>query len=567
LAGIPDSTNIHAIPLSSYDEVRGSARRCVRRAVACVATAAALAVAAASMARADVADTLDHALPGDAELLRVAPGDWLHFNRTYAGDRFSPLTALTVANAGTLTPRCVLQLGEIGSFETSPLVYQGRMYVTTSHKTFAADASTCAVLWSHSYTPVGPEHIVSNRGVALYRGRVYRGTPDGHLLALDADTGKVLWDVEVADPNAGYFISAAPMAFDGRIYVGEGGGDHGIKGHIHAFDAASGKPVWTFNVIPTGAEAGAETWGGGQETGGGSSWSSMAVDPGHRLLFVPTGNPGPDFNPGSRKGDNLYTDSIVVLSADSGKLAWYVQQVPADYHDWDTAAAPSIYEQDGRRFMAVASKDGFLYLYDRDTHQKITTAKTMTRVNADVPFNATAAVRYCPGGLGQWNGAAYSPKERLLFVGAADRCDTIQMTEPKYVKGQLFFGGALRPGKNESMSGTVRGIDAATGHEAWLYQSPTVIVAGVTPTAGGLLFTGDGGGDFLVFDARSGKVLYRFATGGGIAGGITTYEAGGEQLVAVPSGNSSRFVWNTSGSATVIVFGLAGGGPRRSSHE
>ena len=502
------------------------------------------------------ADFSPGALPGDAELLNVAPGDWLHFNRTYSGDRYSPLSSITAANAAKLTPKCILQLGEIGSFETSPLVYQGRMYVTTAHKTFAADAKTCALIWSHSYTPVGPEHIVSNRGVALYRGRVYRGTPDGHLLALDAQNGHLIWDIEVADPNAGYFVSAAPMIFDGKIYVGEGGGDHGIKGHIHAYDAASGKALWTFDVIPTGSQPGAETWSGGQATGGGSSWSSMAVDPQHRLLFVPTGNPGPDFNPNSRKGADLYTDSVVVLEADSGKLAWYVQQVPADFHDWDTAAAPSIYEQDGRQFMAVASKDGFLYLYDRNTHQTVATATTMTRVNADTPFNGTTPVRYCPGGLGQWNGPAYSPKDRLLFVGAAERCDTIQMEDPKYVKGQLFFGGLLRPGKNETMSGTVRGIDAATGRERWVYRAPTVIVAGVTPTAGGVLLTGEGGGDFLVFDAKSGKILYRFATGGGVAGGITTYEVDGQQLIAVPSGNSSRFVWNTSGSATVIVFGL-----------
>lgn len=495
-------------------------------------------------------------LPGDAELLTVPPGEWLHFNRTYSGDRYSPLSSINVSNVANLTPECILQLGEIGSFEASPLVYRGRMYVTTGHKTVAADASTCAMIWSHSYTSVGPEHIVSNRGVALYRGRVYRGTPDGHLLSLDADSGRVIWDVQVADPDAGYFVSAAPMIFDGKIYVGEGGGERGIKGKIHAFDAASGKSLWTFNVIPTGDESGADSWSGGQATGGGSSWSSMAVDPKHRLLFVPTGNPGPDFNPTSRKGANLYTDSIVVLNADTGKLAWYVQQVPGDFHDWDTAAAPSIYDQDGRQFMAVASKDGFLYIYDRNTHQTVATTTTMTRVNVDTPFNESTMVRYCPGSLGQWNGPAYSPKDRLLFVGSGERCDTVQMEDPKYVKGQLFFGGILRSGNNEVMAGTVRGIDSANGQQRWIYHSPTVIVAGVTPTAGGLLLSGDGGGNFLVFDSKSGKILYQFATGGGIAGGITTFEAGGKQLIAVTTGNLSRFLSNTSGSATVIVFGL-----------
>lgn len=494
--------------------------------------------------------------PTDAELSEVAASDWLHFNRTYSGDRYSPLAAINVTNAAKLTPKCVLQLGEIGSFETSPIVYGGRMYLTTSHKTVAADAKTCALLWSQTYVPVGPEHITSNRGVALYRGTVYRGTTDGHLLALDANDGKVVWDSEVADPNSGYYISAAPLVFDGRLYVGEGGADHGIKGHIHAIDAASGKEVWKFDVIPTGNEPGADTWSGGQETGGGSSWSSMAVDTARRVVFAPTGNPGPDFNPVNRRGENLYTDSVVALNADTGELLWYVQQVPGDIHDWDTAAAPAIYAQDGREYMAVASKNGFLYIYDRATHQVLAQASTMTRVNVDTPFNMTTAVRYCPGGLGQWNGPAYSPKERMLFVGAAERCDTIQLAEPRYVRGQLFFGGLLKPGQNEKPSGVVRGIDAAQGTESWVYHCSSVIVAGVTPTAGGLLLSGDGAGNFLVFAARTGKVLYRFQTGGGIAGGISTYTVDGEQLIAVPSGNSSRAVWGTTGSATVLVFGI-----------
>ena len=495
-------------------------------------------------------------LPSDADLLQVDAADWLHYNRTYSGDRYSPLASINVSNAKALTPKCILQLGEIGSFETSPIVYHGRMYVTTSHKTFAADARTCAVVWSHSYTTVGPEHIISNRGVALYRDTVYRGTTDGHLLALDANTGKVKWDIELADPNSGYFISAAPLVFDGKIYVGEGGADHGIKGHIHAIDASSGKEVWKFDVIPTGSEPGADTWSAGQETGGGSSWSSMAVDTTRRLLFVPTGNPGPDFNPVNRRGTNLYTDSIVVLDADTGKLAWYVQQVPGDTHDWDTAAAPALYDQEGREYMAVASKDGFLYLYDRQTHKVLAQASTMTRENVDTPFSLSAPVRYCPGGLGQWNGPAYSPKDRMLFVGSAERCDTIQLAEPRYVRGQMFFGGVLKPGQNEKPTGSLRGIDAASGEPRWTYHSPGVLVAGVTATAGGLLLTGDGAGNFLVFAARTGKILYRFQTGGGIAGGISTYSVEGEQLIAVPSGNSSRAIWGTTGSATVLIFGI-----------
>ena len=494
--------------------------------------------------------------PSDAELREVKDGDWLHYNRTYAGHRFSPLTEINTGNVGKLTPRCMVQLGEIGSFETSPIVYHGRMFVTTNHKTFAIDGATCKLLWSDTYVPSGPEHIPSNRGMALYRGMLFRGTTDSHLLALDAVTGKRLWDVTVGDATRGYFVSGAPMAFDGMVYVGEGGADHGIKGHIHAFDAATGRSRWQFDVIPTGDQSGAESWSAGQETGGGSSWSSMAVDPDRKLLFVPTGNPGPDFNAASRRGDNLYTDSVVVLDAATGGLKWFVQQVPADIHDWDTAAAPAIYQTGGKEMMAVASKNGFLILYDRRTHKVIAQAETMTRENADVPFSFDHPVRYCPGGLGQWNGPAFSPRTGMLYVGSAERCDSIQLAQPKYVKGQLFFGGLLRTSPNETATGWVRGIDAATGKQAWAYKSPSSIVAGVTPTAGGLLLTGDGDGWFLVFDARTGRQLYRFMTGGGIGGGITTYTAGGRQLIAVPTGNSSRGTWHTTGSATVMVFGV-----------
>jgi len=494
--------------------------------------------------------------PTDAELTHVQDGDWLHFNRTYAGDRFSPLAQINVANVARLTPRCILQLGEIGSFETSPIVYAGRMYLTTPHKTFAVDAATCRLIWSDSYVSTGPEHIVSSRGSALYDGKLFRGTPDGHLLAFDAESGKKLWDVQVADATQGYFVSAAPMAFDGKVFVGEGGADHGIKGRIHGFDAATGKALWSFDVIPTGHQPGADTWSGGQSTGGGSSWSSMAVDPVRKLLFVPTGNPGPDFNPVSRRGDNLYTESVVVLDATTGKLKWYVQQVPGDIHDWDTAAAPAIYDRGGRSYMAVASKSGFLFLYDRKTHATIAKSVTLNRVNVDVPFNFETPVQYCPGGLGQWNGPAYSAKDGMLFVGSAQRCDRIQLAEPKHVAGQLFFGGLLRTKPTDPQTGFVRGFDATTGKQVWQYDAPSPIIAGVTPTAGGLLFTGESSGTFLAFDAKTGHILYRFNTGGGIGGGITTYMANGEQLVAVPSGNSSRGTWNSTGSATLIVFGL-----------
>ena len=494
--------------------------------------------------------------PADADFLRITDNNWLTYNRDYSGDRYSPLTQVTPANVGNLTPKCVLQLGEMGVFETSPLVFQGRMYVTSPHRIFAVNAATCDIFWSYTYTPSEAEHMIGNRGATLYDGKVYRGTTDGHLLAFDAMTGKLLWNMRVADGNLGYLISGAPVAFDGKIFVGEVGADFGIKGHIHAFDANSGRRIWTFNIVPEPGEPGAETWGGGQEHGGGSSWSSMAIDPERRLLLIPTGNPGPDFNAALRPGDNLYTESVVALDLDSGKVRWHVQQVPHDVRDYDTAAAPAIYRLDGRRYMAVASKNGFLYLYDGDTRAKIAQSETLPHSEGYYqPLRFDRPTRVCPGALGQFNGPAYSPKTKMLFVGSADRCDSITLDEPHYISGKVYFGGRVQGDPAESASGWFRGFDAVTGKQVWATHLASPILAGLTPTATGLLFGGQANGDFVAMEQKTGRVLFRFNTGGGMAGGISSYAVDGRQYVAVASGSSSRS-WASGGSATIIVFGL-----------
>jgi glucose dehydrogenase len=314
--------------------------------------------------------------------------------------------------------------------------------------------------------------------------------------------------------------------------------------------------TWAFDTVPTGKQPGAETWGGGAEHGGGSTWSSMAIDAERRLLFVPIGNPAPDFHDAGRPGIYLYTNSVVALNLDTGQLAWYVQQVPHDVHDWDTAAAPALFEQNGRRYMAVASKNGLLYLYDRDSHATLAETPFATRENVDVPLSKDHPVHVCPGALGQYNGPAYSPQLRMMFLGAADRCNTIQVAEPHYIAGSVYFGGRFVMDPPDKHSGWIRGFDAATGREVWNVHRPAPILAGVTPTAGGVLFTGDVAGNFLALDAKSGKVLYTFTTGGAIAAGITTYLASGKQYVAVPSGSSSRDAASATAAATLVLFAL-----------
>jgi len=491
--------------------------------------------------------------PTTADLAAPTDADWPGYNRDYRGQRYSTLAEITADNVRTLAPKCLFQTGEIGSFQTSPVLYRNRLYVTTAHNTYAVDPATCKKLWEHNYVPEGAEGLQVNRGLAIYDGKLFRGTPDSHLLALDAATGALLWDVWVADSRKGYNLNAAPVAFDGKVFIGEGGADRGATGHVRAFDANTGRLVWTFNAIPTGDEPGAETWPKGHDLGGGSSWSTISIDPAERRLYVPLGNPGSDIDGSVRPGDNLYSDSVVVLDADTGKLQWYVQQIPHDLWDWDTAAAPALYELDGRKFMAVASKAGWLFIYDRDTHKLVARQETATHLNADRIPDAKG-LHVCPGSLGgtEWNGPAFDPKNRMLFVNTVDWCVTLTVnTNPR-----TPFGGILKFDPPETGKGWLRAFDAATGAPKWSHHSDAPMVAGITPTGGGLLFTGSLNGELLGVDARTGDIRYRFNTGGAIAGGVSSYAIDGRQYLAVASGNSSRTIWSTKGAATLIVFGL-----------
>jgi PQQ-dependent dehydrogenase (methanol/ethanol family) len=491
--------------------------------------------------------------PTDADIA-AADGGWLTYNRDYQGRRFSKLAQITPDNVKGLSPVCIFQPGEAGSFETSPVIDGDRLFITTTHRTFAIDAATCRKIWEHDYTPPGAEGLPVNRGVAVYRGKVVRGTSDGHLIALDAATGALLWDVWVANSLHGYNINGSVTAFGGKVFTGLGGADRGATGHVYAFDVETGKLIWTFDPVPTGAEPGADSWGKGTAVGGGSSWSAITIDPKERLLYVPIGNPGADMDGALRPGDNLYTDSVVVLGADTGKLVWHAQQVAHDTHDWDTAAAPLLYDLDGKKFMAVASKDGWLYLYDRASHALLARSETTTHLNADRPLAAGDAMRVCPATLGgtEWNGPALDPASRTLFVGAVDWCGTFKVER----SAGSTFGGGLDWDPFDRASGWIRAFDAVTGQVKWRRHVDGPMVAGLTPTAGGLVFTGTPTGEFWALSARTGDVLYRFNTGGAIAGGVSTYQVGGRQYVAVPSGNASQTIWHSTGAPTLIVFAL-----------
>jgi PQQ-dependent dehydrogenase (methanol/ethanol family) len=506
-------------------------------------------------------------VPTQATLNSAADSDdWLMYNKDYRGQRYSGLDQITADNAAKLQKICSFSTGGQGSFQPGLLELGGFLYFTNAHSTYSVNATNCNKEWSSTYTPKTAEPQPVNRGVAAYDGKLFRGTTDGHLLALDKNTGDVLWDVWVANSNQGYFLSSAPIAWNGLVFTGEAGADWGANGHVYAFNADSGKLVWTFDVIPTGDQAGADTWDKASTAahGGGSMWTSYTLDPSSGLLYVPVGNPAPDFAGDYRPGKNLYTDSVVVLNAKSGKLAWYAQQIENDYHDYDTAAPPVVYDSGGKKFMAVANKGGHLYLYDRVTHKRLNKVPVTTISNTDAPLT-TEGTRFCPGTLGgvEWNSPAFDPKSSTLFVNSVDWCATIKIGPVRYNAGTVFTGTTNGFGSFDDKSranGWTHAIDAATGDIKWKREAGSPLVAAITPTAGGVVFTGDQDGHFLVLDAQTGKELYSDDTGGAVAGGVITYQLGGRQYVAVASGNTSRTIWNTEGKEHVVVYALPQGG-------
>ena len=505
--------------------------------------------------------------PTQAELNAAAANaaDWLLTNHDYGGQRFVDATEINRDNAHALRPVCLYQAGELRPFHTNPLVYRGVLYLTTSHATIALDAATCRVRWRHVWRPKGRENWPQSRGVALKEGKVIRGTLDGYLLALDAETGRVLWEQAAADSWKGETLTMPPVVFEDLVIAGPAGSEVPIKGWVGGFRLETGEPVWRFNTIPAAGEPGAETWGPtDKQTGGGAVWTPFSLDPVQGLVFVPVGNPAPDFFGDVRPGSNLFTNSLVVLEARTGTLVWHYQAVPHDLHDWDLTQVSPLFtaavKGKERRLVTVVGKDGLLHVLDRETREHLYEAAVSRRQNVELPVTPEG-VYACPGPLGgvQWNGPAYSPRTNLLYVASVDWCGTFKKAEQlDHVPGRNYMGGSFTPDPMALGYGWLTAIDASTGAIRWRYRSRRPMLAAVTATSSDLLFTGELDGDFLVLDARDGTVLYRFNTGGAMNGGVVTYQAGGKQYVAATSGNATVFWRTPPGSATVIVFSLSG---------
>jgi alcohol dehydrogenase (cytochrome c) len=507
-------------------------------------------------------------------------GDWPSYNRTLAGDRFSPLAEITTANVTQLRTLCSYTLPEVTALQTGPIVVNGTMFFTTDTISYAIDASNCAEKWKtvrHSETPSA---LGVNRGFAYMNGVLFRGTSDVHVIALDAATGQTMWNRTLDIKGPGISVPMAPVAANGLVYVGNAGGDiAGIIGHVYALDARDGHVVWKFDVVPASGPARA-TWSNPRlPISGGGFWTSFAVDQQNGILYVPAGNPAPDFDTELRKGDNLYTDAVIALDAATGRMLAYNQLVKRDAHDWDVDSPPALVTtRSGRAIVASANKDGQLSILDRSRVSRsqpmgdpamlplLSQTATTTRLNADAPLSRDHVTHFCPGiqGGNEWNGAAYSPQTNSLYVGAVDWCANIQLKRDTInipAPGSGYWFGAETPQAQiqdppDRARGWLTSFDAENGSVRWKYQAAHPMLAGVTPTAGGLVFAADMSGQLYAADASSGRILWQTDTGQSTGGGIVTYVAGGRQLLGVASGMKSPIWPGGAAQSRILVFGL-----------
>jgi alcohol dehydrogenase (cytochrome c) len=511
--------------------------------------------------------------------------EWPNYNQTLTSERFSLLSQINKENVNGLKVLCTYDTRQFTSFEDGLIVVNGSLIGTTEHDIFSIDPANCHEHWRthEDYTPASPLSV--NRGAAYLDGMLFRGTEDGRVLAYDFKTGKRLWATTVADPKLGETTPAAPIAWGGLVFIGNAGGDNkGVKGRMYALDAKTGKIAWEFYLVPkspgdiTRGPQGTSpldtaSWGNGPATPitGGGTWTSYSLDPATGLIYIPGGNPAPDFAVGPRPGENLYSGSVVVLDAKTGAYQRHFKLVPKDWHDYDVSSAPTLIRtRGGKQLLAEAPKDGHLYAFDLASNALLYSTPVDRIENADVPFETGKTVHFCPGAVGgaEWNGAAYDPETNLILTGEDDWCSTVKLQDDAEVAatklGQPWSGNdTLNPADifgtqdpKGQWAGWLYATDADTGAWTWRVKTNYPILGATTPTAGGLVFFGDMGGNFYALDAATGQKLWSQKLHGGLGGGVITYTVNGAQKIAVAAGFTG-ILWPTEQvTAKVMVFGL-----------
>jgi alcohol dehydrogenase (cytochrome c) len=514
--------------------------------------------------------------------------NWTIYGRDYTNQRYSPLAQITNANVGSLRMAWMFQTGisRLGSFETSPTVVDGVMYLTTPYNTaMAVDARSGQQIWRYEHKPsiTAPIYCCgpNNRGVAISGNTVYMGTLDSRLVALDSKTGAVKWDVEAADPEAGYSLTITPLIVDNFVIVGSSGAEYGIRGFVKAYDKNDGKLQWTFYTLPDKGWEGnfAEKTGEGEDLkrniaaekaamaqygdawkrGGGSVWMTPAYDPASHNLFFAVGNPSPDLDGTVRPGDNLYTESIVAIDARTGEYKWHYQQVPHDVWDFDATSPPVIVKlKNGKTAVAEAGKTAFVYVLDAETGKLIRKSEEFNRHENYFVQPTPEGVRMLPGANGgsEWSPTAVNPTLGYMYVlGLEQPMNYITHSAP-YEKGKLWLGSAFKAVPGEKQYGTFTAINLNTGKRAWQVKTDQPMIGGALATAGNLVFTGEGNGHFSAYDARTGKTLWSFTGGAGCNAPPVTYSLDGKQYIAVACGGNYQLGYPLGDA--VLVFALPG---------
>lgn len=505
------------------------------------------------------------------------PQNWLTYSGTYNSQRYSTLSQITPANAKDLEMKWVFQADSVQKMESTPLVVDGVMYVTQApNDILAMDAKSGRVFWTYHYPTAPDAHLccgLVNRGLAILGNTLYMGTVDGHLVAVDAKDGHLLWDVAAGDNRFGYGFTEAPLIVKDKVIIAVAGAESGIRGFVAAYSAETGEQAWKFNTVPGPGEPGNDTWPPNTwQRGGGSSWMTGSYDPDLNLIFWGIGNPWPDWDPESREGDNLYTDSAIALDPDTGKLKWYFQFTPNDGADLDSIQVPVLADIDWkgsqRKVILWANRNGFFYVLDRATGKfllgtpfiKETWAtglddngRPIRAPGMRASINGTLIFPGIQGGT-NWYAPSYNPQTHLFYVNAWQNYSAVFVKIPS-PNGQptgvnpksplpSLARGPLNTWTDDAGYGELQAIDPLTGEKKWVFKMHDVSDSGVLTTASDLLFTGNREGYLLAMDARNGKVMWRTSVGGQVAASPITYEVDGKQYIAISAGHA------------LFVFGL-----------
>lgn len=507
-----------------------------------------------------IAAVVGACIPASAQVryedILKGPGDeWLTYAGDYAGQRHSPLKQITRENVASLVPKWTYHIEGARKLEATPIVHDGIMYVTGNNEVHALDPRTGRPIWVYREDQATKSSV--NRGVAILGDRVFFVTGDCHLIALHRKTGALLWNQVFADASKGYYASLAPLVVKDRIIVGVSGGDGGIRGYINAHSAETGEELWRFWTVPAKGEPGSETWAEfPTEYGGGATWLSGTFDPALNLIYWTTGNPWPDFYGEDRRGDNLYTCSVVALDANTGKLKWYFQFTPHDTHDWDAQSWPILvdlpFKGRMRKLLLHPNRNGFFYVLDRTTGEFLLARQMLDKLNwakgidekgrpiedkSKIP--TAAGVFVCPALRGgpNWMSSSYNPDTKLIYVPMLEQCEIFTASTGMPEPGKGIMGGGFEKPPREEGKFYLRAIDPTTGERRWEYPmtGPGTMWAGTLSTAGGLIFFGDDDGHLVAVDARAGTHLWHYNMGQSLHASPMTFRIDGKQYVSISS--------------------------------